>query len=68
MNLAFIQAPLSMGLSRQEYWSGVPSPTPSWKVKNHKDFGLGKALLIAHHIYSDSFMLGQPDDRFAHGH
>ena len=23
------QAPPSMGFSRQEYWSGVPSPTPS---------------------------------------
>ena len=23
------QAPLSMGFSRQEYWSGVPSPSPS---------------------------------------
>ena len=23
------KAPLSMGLSRQEYWSGVPSPSPS---------------------------------------
>ena len=22
------QAPLSMGFSRQEYWSGLPSPTP----------------------------------------
>ena len=22
------QAPLSMGLSRQEYWSGVPLPSP----------------------------------------
>ena len=22
------QAPLSMGLSRQEYWSGLPFPTP----------------------------------------
>ena len=22
------QAPLSMGLSRQEYWSGVPFPSP----------------------------------------
>ena len=22
------QAPLSMGLSRQEYWSGVPCPPP----------------------------------------
>ena len=35
------QAPLSMGFSRQEYWSGVPSPSPikskeivknSWKL------------------------------------
>ena len=24
------QAPLSMGFSRQEYWSGVPSPSPIW--------------------------------------
>ena len=23
-----IQAPLSMGFSRQEYWSGVPFPPP----------------------------------------
>ena len=22
------QAPLSMGFSRQEYWSGLPSPSP----------------------------------------
>ena len=24
------QAPPSMGFSKQEYWSGVPSPSPSW--------------------------------------
>ena len=24
------QAPRSMGLSRQEYWSGVPLPSPNW--------------------------------------
>ena len=24
------QAPLSMGLSRQEYWSGVPLPSPNY--------------------------------------
>ena len=23
-----LQAPLSMGFSRQEYWSGLPSPLP----------------------------------------
>ena len=26
---AAYQAPLSMGFSRQEYWSGVPSPSPT---------------------------------------
>ena len=26
--VAAYQAPLSMGFSRQEYWSGVPSPSP----------------------------------------
>ena len=24
------QAPLSMGFSRQEYWSGLPLPSPQW--------------------------------------
>ena len=27
------QAPLSLGLSRQEYWSGVPLPSPSLVVR-----------------------------------
>ena len=27
---AAYQAPLSMGFSRQEYWSGVPLPSPIW--------------------------------------
>ena len=27
---AAYQAPLSMGFSRQEYWSGVPLPSPGW--------------------------------------
>ena len=25
------QAPASMGFSRQEYWSGVPLPSPDWE-------------------------------------
>ena len=29
---AAYQAPLSMGFSRQEYWSGVPLPSPSEKL------------------------------------
>ena len=27
---AAYRAPLSLGFSRQEYWSGVPSPSPKW--------------------------------------
>ena len=30
------QAPLSMGFSRQEYWSGVPLPSPMWKLIHGK--------------------------------
>ena len=30
------QVPLSMGFSRQEYWSGVPLPSPSLKTHTHK--------------------------------
>ena len=30
---AACQAPLSMGFSRQEYWSGVPLPSPTKSVK-----------------------------------
>ena len=29
------QAPLSMGFSRQEYWSGMPFPSPN-KINNDK--------------------------------
>ena len=28
---AAYQAPPSMGFSRQEYWSGVPLPSPTYK-------------------------------------
>ena len=30
------QAPLSMGFSRQEYWSGLPLPSP-WDLPNPGD-------------------------------
>ena len=29
---AAYQAPLSIGVSRQEYWSGVPLPSPSSRL------------------------------------
>ena len=33
---AAYQAPLSMGFSRQEYWSGVPLPSPQHKGRGFK--------------------------------
>ena len=33
---AAYQAPLSMGFSRQKYWSGVPLPSPLSLVSNFK--------------------------------
>ena len=37
---AAYQAPLSMGFSRQEYWSGVPLPSPKLKLFMMKLLGL----------------------------
>ena len=39
---AAYQAPLSMGFSRQEYWSGVPLPSPvlALLAQNPTDFVL----------------------------
>ena len=31
------QAPLSMGFSRQEYWSGVPLPSPTDRSKSERE-------------------------------
>ena len=33
---AAYQAPPSMGFSRQEYWSGVSSPSPQWHLNSPK--------------------------------
>ena len=30
------QAPLSMGFPRQEYWSGLPLPSPEWDAKGRQ--------------------------------
>ena len=37
------QAPLSMGFSRQEYWSGLPSPPPG----DLPDLGIKPASLMS---------------------
>ena len=34
---AAYQAPLSMGFSRQKYWSGVPLPSPCFKLEETKE-------------------------------
>ena len=34
---AAYQAPPSMGFSRQEYWSGLPFPSPSMKVESESE-------------------------------
>jgi len=36
---AAYQAPPSMGFSRQEYWSGVPLPSPNVILLDHKKEG-----------------------------
>ena len=51
------EAPLSMGFSRQEYWSGVPSPSPYYNIQSPKyycwsfslssDFLLPSILLVS---------------------
>ena len=40
------QAPPSMGFSRQEYWSGVPLPSPNIALPPTKKTEIVKALLI----------------------
>ena len=42
---AAYQAPLSMGFSRQEYWSGVPLPSPNWVTTHSQTW-------ILHYDYS----------------
>ena len=39
---AAYQAPPSLGFSRQEYWSGVPSPSPEFKSKEEDLSQMGK--------------------------
>ena len=41
------QAPPSMGFSRQEYWSGVPLPSPDTPKSSHICFGI--SVLIQWH-------------------
>ena len=45
MDSGLHQAPLSMGISRQQYWSGLPFPSPTSElndlIKGHETWGKG---------------------------
>ena len=43
--MAAHQAPPSMGFSRQEYWSGLPLPSPPLSLDNHLLISTGSFLL-----------------------
>ena len=62
------QAPLSMGFSRQEYWSGVPSPSPEpcpYKMENLIDkFCVCSDCSTGHSPISLSFL--QPSHSLRH--
>ena len=49
------QAPPSMGFSRQEYWSGVPLPSPLYSTGNYKEYLVtnynGKELKTDIYVY-----------------
>ena len=42
---AAYQAPPSMGFSRQEYWSGVPLPSPRYMLRDRK-YNLGCSAML----------------------
>ena len=46
------QAPPSMGFSRQEYWSGVPLPSPTKRLEAH--MSLNYTLSVFHPCYLSS--------------
>ena len=52
---AAYQAPPSMGFSRQEYWSGVPLPSPTIKILACAFIPLDLPLPPQHHQRSNSF-------------
>ena len=59
------QAPPSMGFSRQEYWSGVPLPSPVGKPE--WTFWPTQYLLGHHFIVKWYITQKQPDERDAQG-
>ena len=54
---AAYQAPPSMGFSRQEYWSGLPLPSPMLQVDEpYKQYAKSKNPVKRDHIYNFIYM------------
>ena len=58
---AAYQAPPSMGFSRQEYWSGVPLPSPrnEWiglNIQEHMNWNTGNSFWLAMMISFDFYL------------
>ena len=49
------QAPLSMGFSRQEYWSGVPFPSPGMVLRRLELDITGRKFLLVLSCFCTSF-------------
>ena len=63
------QAPLSMGFSRQEYWSGLPCPSPGESSKSHLEFGMwGEELYAAFKKHEDKRCADVTDPLFLWDH
>ena len=54
---AAYQAPLPMGFSRQEYWSGVPLPSPKDPFRGAFNFRFLGHTLCGHYIYCGHTLL-----------
>ena len=68
------QAPLSMGFSRQEYWSGLPCPSPgdlpdpgsNLYLLHLPHWQVGSLLLAPPlHQWSANFFCTEPDNKFS---
>ena len=59
---AAYQAPLSMGFSRQEYWSGLPCPSPG----HLPDSGIEPVSPVAPALQADSLPLSYQGSPLLH--
>ena len=59
---AACQAPLSMGFSRQEYWSGLPFPSPGHLLTQGSNPGLPHCRWILYHLSHQGSFLSFKND------